>query len=342
MKKQHDTRKKHARHRSIIRQHRKTQRKQRGGIKCNEPTTWTPFSYSDNSCWLDTFLLAFLHHPSEVIDEYLSHASEHIETMKPHINNSTNLNAIKQHEIILQRLLKIRTRLRQTFNTPATGQALARIRENIRTALSTCPTGIKFEKGKMSSTAEIFEFLTDILDLPRTIRYVEKQGNSPQKDGYMHSITLSGFDIRNMGEILLSNILTKVKKHIDERHPERSIKMQYKRFGDIVPINIERDDYQGGVIQTPVIPEEYISLKTSANAYDSYRLVSITCNVGAHFVTYIACDATESWLFYNDLNPPSERIQDVGHLADWWGNEIPGYRDKYPPTHSTWLLYVKI
>jgi len=336
MKKQKGTRKKHAR------TQRKTRRVQRGGIKCDEPTTWTPFSYSSNSCWLDTFLLGFLHHPNAAIDKYLSNASEHIETMKPHINNSTNLNAIKQHEIILQRLLKIRTRLRQTFNTPATGQALAKIRENIRTALSTCPTGIKFTKGEMSSTAEIFEFLTDILDLPRTIRYAEKHGNSPQKDGYMYSITLSGFDIMNMGEIVLSDILTKVKKHLDERHPERSIKMQYKRFGDIVPINIERDDYAGGVIQTPIIPEEYISLKTSANTYDSYRLVSVICNVGAHFVTYIACDATDSWLFYNDLNLPSERIEDVGSLADWWGNEIPGYNNKYPPTHSTWLLYVKI
>ncbi len=331
MRRQKGTRKKHAR------TQRKTRRVQHGGIKCDEPTTWTPFSYSSNSCWLDTFLLAFLHHSNAAIDKYLSNAHIHIETMKSVAQNSSQLNIIKQHEIILQRLLKIRTRLRQTFNTPATGQALAKIRENIRTALSTCPTGIKFTKGEMSSTAEIFEFLTDILDLPRTIRYAEQQGNSPQKDGYMHSITLSGFDIMNMGEIVLSKILKKVR-----RYPEQRIIRQYKRFGDIVPINIERDDYTGGIIQTPIIPEEYISLKTASNTYDSYRLVSIICNVGAHFVTYVACDATDSWLFYNDLNSPSERIEDVGSLADWWGNEIPGYSNKYPPTHSTWLLYVKI
>lgn len=312
-------------------------KKQHGGIKCSEPTTWTPFSYSSNSCWLDTFLLAFLHYPTTAIDTYLSNATEHIETMKNSATNSSQLNIIKQHEIILQRLLKIRKRLRESFDTPATGQALAKIREDIRSALSTCPKGAIFKKGEMSSTAEIFEFLTDILDLPRTIRYAEKQGDSPQTDGYTHSITLSGFDIMNMGEIVLSKILTKVQKY-----PEQHIVRQYKRFSDIVPINIERDDFEGGIIQTPIIPEEYISLKTSANTYDSYRLVSIICNVGAHFVTYIACEEDESWLFYNDLNSSSDRIKNVGSLADWWGNEIPGYSDKYPPTHSTWLLYVKI
>lgn len=332
------TRCKHARHRGIIRRHKKTLRKQRGGIKCNEPTTWTPFSYSNNSCWLDTFLLAFLHHPNDAIDEYLSNASKHIETMKSHINNSTQLHIIEQHEKILQRLLKIRTRLRKTFSTPAAGQALAKIRENIRDALSTCPTGIKFTKGEMSSTAEIFEFLTDIFDFPRTIQYHEEQGDSPQKDGYMHSITLSGFDITNIGEIVLSDILTKV-----QRYPEQRIIRQYKRFGNIVPINIERDDFKGGIIQTPVEPQEYITLKTSANTDDFYRLVSIICNTGAHFVTYIACDATDSWLFYNDLpKEPSKRIIDVGNIDSWWGTEIPGYSDRYPATHSSWLLYVKI
>lgn len=319
------------------RRHRKTRRKQYGGIKCSEPATWTPFSYSDNSCWLDTFLLAFLHYPSEAIDDYLSNATEHIETMKSIVHNSSQLQIIRQHDTILQRLIKIRKRLREIFDTPATGPALAKIRENIRTALSTCPTGAKFTKGQISSTAEIFEFLTDILDLPRSIRYAEKQDDFPQTDGYAHSITLSGFDIMNMSEIVLSTILTKV-----QRYPEQRMVRQYKRFSDIIPINIERDNFEGGMIPTPLEPEEFISLKISKNTQESYRLVSIICNTGGHFVSYIVCDEDDSWLFYNDLNEPKRRITNLGTLADWWGNEIPGYKDRYPATYATWLLYVKI
>jgi hypothetical protein len=322
MKKQKGTRKKHAR------THRNTRRVQRGGIKCDEPTTWAPISYSSNSCWLDTFLLAFLHHPNTAIDTYLSDASEHIET--------------NQHDIILQRLLKIRSRLRGVFSESINGRALAKVRENIRTALSTCPTGDIFAKGKMSSTGEIFNYLSTIFKFPNTIRYAEKQAKSNQKEGAINYISLSGFDIMNISEIILSNILTKVKKHLDERHPERSIVMQYKRFGDIVPINIERDDYEGGIITTPVKLEEYIGLKTASNIVSTYRLVSVICNVGGHFISYLACDNDDTWVFYNDLNEKSKRIINVGNIDSWWGKEIPDFSDRYPVTHSTWFLYIKI
>lgn len=312
-------------------------KKQYGGIKCYEPTTWTPFSYSDNSCWLDTFLLSFLHYPSKAIDTYLTNATEHIETMKSIVHNSSQLHIIRQHDTILQRLIKIRTRLREKFDTPATGQALAKIRENIRTALSTCPTGGIFIKGAVSSTAEIFDFLTDIFGFPRSIRYAEKQEGHPQMEDTTHSITLTGFDIMNMEEIVLSRILTK-----PQRYPDQHMVRQYKRFGEIVPINIERDDFEGGMIKTQIESEEFISLKTAKNTEESYRLVSIICNTGRHFVTYIACDEDDSWLFYNDLNQPKDRIISAGTLSHLWGNEIPGYKHKYPGTHATWLLYVKM
>ncbi len=337
MRRQKGTRKKHAR------TQRKTRRVQRGGIKCDEPTTWTPFKYDDNSCWLDTFLLAFLHHPNAAIDAYLLDAKDNINTMKSIINYPEELYIIKRRKTILKRLLKIRDRLRKTFSEAISEKALEKIREEIRDALSQCPKGDIFEKGEMSSTAEIFDFLTNILNLPRTIQYIEKQGNLPNIVRSIHSITLTGFDgIMAMEEIDISGILTQVKTHIDERYPERSTTMQYKSFGDIVPINIERDDYEGGIIKTPVKLEKYIKLKTDYNIDSTYKLVSVICNIGAHFVTYIACDSNDSWLFYNDLNKESKRIINVGNIDSWWNKKIPGSSTKTPNKYTTWLLYVKI
>lgn len=345
-----------------VRQNRRTRRKQHGGIKCNEPTTWIPFKWYENSCWLDTFILAFLHHPNKSINDYLLSANENIQIMKNSTNNSSQLKTIKYYEKILHKLLKIRKRLRERFDEPASSQAITKIREDIRDTLSKCPKGSKFKKGETSSIGEIFDFLADMFSFPRSIQYTEYIGNSINESN-TNSITITGFDIQ---EMKIMNSMSNIKniknmKTIDTiviqdilkkfcNYPEQNIIRQYTHFGDLIPINIERDDYAGGIIQTPIELEEYITLNSTDDIEENYRLVSVICNTGGHYVAYLACDTdiinndsreTTSWLFYNDLQSHDKRIIKKGKLASWWEKEIPGYKNRYPISHATWLLYIK-
>ena len=80
------------------RQRGRQSRRQRGGIKCRDSTSWTPIPYESNSCWLDTFLIAFLHYPVDYIDQLLDDAKGSIDLMMRIPQNKEAIVALKRHE----------------------------------------------------------------------------------------------------------------------------------------------------------------------------------------------------------------------------------------------------
>jgi hypothetical protein len=311
-------------------------RKQRGGIKCRDPTSWTPIPYDSNSCWLDTFLIAFLHYPIDYIDQLLEDAKESIRLMMNIPQNKNAIGALQRQEKILLRMLKIRSRLRSTYTNSIQESALKTMRNNIRNTLATCPGGKKFSSGKMSSTGEIFKFIADMFAFPPTMKYLQVIGNTVE-DIVTNQIEITGMELlqTKTKTLDLSEMLTKPHIIYD------NIRRHFQQFGPIIPIEIERSLYTSGIITTPIILNEILTLPTSPRTYALYQLVSVICNVGDHYVAYVACDENDHWLFFNDLLSEKTRISSVGKIENWWTTAIPGYRSTTPATHATWLLYVK-
>jgi hypothetical protein len=324
----------------------KTRKQQRGGLKCTEPATWTPFKWSANSCWLDSFLLGLLHHSNKQIDSIIDTA---LDTINEQINvakeyNTDSLPLLKRKRLIAEKMQYLRAHLRnafeESFNTRNTETDLSKLREDIRTSLTSCPGGTIFKKGRFSSISEIWQFIVGLLSIPETIRYMEKQPALDQMEGSATYIAFSGFDLVDRSELNIYEYLTKV-----QRQTQRTF--QYKRFGELVPIDIERmagDSANGlDIITTPIILTEYMSLKTKSSIQSEYRLVTVICNTGGHYVSYIACDDTDQWMFYNDMiRSEEDRIIPVGAFDDWWSTPIPGTEDKSPSEYATWLLYIKL
>ena len=220
------------------------------------------------------------------------------------------------------------------------------MRNTIRNTLATCPRGEKFSSGKMSSTGEIFTFIANMFAFQPTIKYLQVNGNTVE-DIPTNQIEITGMELQNMERqnmhnLNLSEMLTKPHIIYD------TIRRHFQQFGPIVPIEIERSLDESRMITTPIVLNEMLTLPTSHRTYALYQLVSVICNVGGHYVAYVACDEDDHWLFFNDLKPENNRIRSAGKIEDWWTKDIigyekktPGYGKKTPATHATWLLYVK-
>jgi rubrerythrin len=344
---------------------RKTKKisRQRGGVHCENKNAMSFFTWDENSCYLDTFLVGWLHYAgADFIDTV-----EALESAEGDQNKKNLLNHIKE---IIQSLS-------QFPENPVADpvKKITEIRNKFRNNLQACPT-IRQQFGNLTDThdtIEMFEALTDMLhinDVQIYNRYVPFLGYSPEniqkiKDNNPQRTNFNTLETLEQGTILYKNYphperedsithtniiklgITSpeqvvpgdiIDKELEEEFDTIDIhKYINKRnyFGTehgILPIGIDRLVGGGGGNYSPLTFEREITMQDG-----HYELVSIICHVPGHYVGYYKCRDTDEWIFYDDLGVSNKAvlkgggkcIEDITEIRNKYLNYIDNIFDKY-------------
>ena len=317
----------------------------KGGVACQRATL---FKYSNNSCYLDTTLIGWLH----FADADLKAALEELGATEPQGNKKR----------LIEKLIEIYDSLK--LYGPA--KDVTKLREEFRNILQKCDDFINLmpEPNLKSTQAadEIFTSLTEYIGINnikiknnyRGFRgYTEEEKNNlmaqnPDRNRNQLNTFNPDLPVPPPREPIIENINISILKPAEgSLSPQElvSTPLESRRDGDyivdqtingtvygILPISVERrlyDKYNDTKRnKTPINLESHLELDDGL-----YALVSIICFVSnpSHYVGYYKCDEGDNWIFYNDLGIDLDKMvggggtkceQDINKIFETW---LEGY-----------------
>jgi hypothetical protein len=305
-----------------VKSSRKTKKiSKRGGVHCENQDSMSFFTWTGNSCYLDSLLIGWLHYAGP----------DFIQS----INALKNAEGNQNKKNLLTYIIDIVDALSLFPQNPVADpiKKITKIRNEFRKNLQACPniTDMFGRLTDIQDPAHIFNALTHMLNINDVIiqnKYVPFIGYSPEniarlqaenperrefdtlEEGlarfgnnphperadtltYTNMITLPIYVIQSPSEIVNTQLPFQRNNneywYSNERHYVGTV-------NGILPINIERLNQDGSV------SDNLVNLETEIGMDDgNYELVSIICYVPGHYVGYYKCHDTDEWIFYNDL-----------------------------------------
>ena len=305
-----------------VKSSRKTKKiSKRGGVHCETPKSMSFFTWTGNSCYLDSLLIGWLHYAGP---DFIKN-----------INALKNAEANQNKKNLLTYIIDIVDALSLFPQNPVADpiKKITNIRNEFRKNLQACPN-IGAEFGRLTDIqdpAHIFNALTNMLNINDIIiqnKYVPFLGYSPEN--------IARLQAENPERRILNTVEQGLARFGNNPHPERADTLTYTNMitlpiyviqspseivntqlpfqrnnneywysnerhyvgtvNGILPINIERLNQDGSV------SDNLVNLETEIGMDDgNYELVSIICYVPGHYVGYYKCHDTDEWIFYNDL-----------------------------------------
>lgn len=291
---------KHARKQRRVTRKRKHQR---GGFYCNSESSQALFKFKENSCYMDSVLVSWIHAaPSDIQDVF----SNTYDTWKTHedaliTKNKANtvdkeIDEIQKRQQLLMYLYTLYEQLQpepegiETMNTAI--NVATNIRNDFRDILSQCPAFMGFyakttypKLTQFQDAEDFYTQLGEFLQIPEAIQV--KIGNQNQtRSIYRIPVDTSATSITVQDKITSAD--------------EFNGLVNGTSYG-ILPIFIQRFDDNNDFIDTPAALEETLTLSNK----EVYELVSIVVHTGAsHYYALLKCTDTEGWMWYDDLQDP--------------------------------------
>jgi len=336
----------------------KRKKTMKGGVNCEKIKL---FTWSNNSCYLDTILVGWLH----FADVDLLQTFQTLEASDKDENKKTLYNI----------LIELISHLSNFANPDFKRKNPTPLREEFRNTLQVCDDFTdRMAIPDLTHTqdpVEIFTQLSNFLNINDIIiqnTYIPFRGYSknqinqliaanparrrneinteeegtlrapppqrPRDNEYTNIILLKPIDGLISPQELIN---TKFEHTRDDKdgHWYLKDKEVYGTVHGILPIGVDRASPRG-YMNKRINLEEFVQLKDGI-----YTLVSVICYVPGHYVGYYKCNSGNSWIFYNDLNSPTHGLL-RGGIETWEDKNIPGYRDRFPRRSATLLFYKKI
>jgi hypothetical protein len=307
----------------VVRLIKRNKKTMKGGVACQSATL---FKYKNNSCYIDTTLIGWLHFADADLKADLEVLAVSAEGNK---------------KDLIQKLIEIYDSLKLYGPGPAKDiSGMTALREDFRNILQECEdfTDLMPEPNLKSTQAadEIYTSLTNYIGI-KNIKikndykgfrgYTEEQKNILMQENpgrNRNQIDTFNPDIpepppreSDIGEINIiilkpaegslspqELISTPLESRRDDRGDDYYIVEQTIAgtvYG-ILPISIERRIYDNN--NDTLRNKTQITLESHINLEDEvYELVSIVCFVSSpdHYVAYYKCDEGDNWIFYDDL-----------------------------------------
>jgi hypothetical protein len=296
----------------------------------------TLFKYANNSCYLDTLLISWLHSAPPTIRAQLQ--NEHDMILGTNYGSSPEM--LPKLEI-LTTLMNLYDILQgdtpEGFTNMKNRKTLLKratmMRESVRETLQMCPI---FDENleEVQDTATFFDKLLETLniDMPCVLKETD------QVSGTSEPILKSYVTVYPKDKNVLYRLTEESEP--EKQGPKTITQRLYKTTGGVLPIEIQRLTYTGDLTTNPINIPETVTLDDGI-----YTLQSVIChriNI-QHFVCYLRClEDHDKWMYYDDLNVSSKyKYDDVILDEHFMTTKMPGSSKYTPQQSATFLFYVR-